>query len=149
MKEMPVSKEVSRLFQSAGKSVESSAQLRKLVGRCSGRPDISDGSQQDILEFHDLFMKVLRNELVVKDYNQGLTLINKFYGLEKNRKAFLHTIDGNCNEGHTPRTEEENFQVLKLAVPESNLDLSLNNMIANHYSETSNTMMMKCSDCCI
>ena len=52
LREMPVCKEICRLFQSAGKSVESSAQLRKLVGRCSGRPDISDGSQQDLSLIH-------------------------------------------------------------------------------------------------
>ena len=52
LRKMPVCKEICRLFRSAGKSVESSAQLRKLVGRCSGRPDISDGSQQDLSLIH-------------------------------------------------------------------------------------------------
>ena len=71
----PVCTEISRIFQSAGLTVESSSKLRKLVGQKTGRHEISDGSQQDILEFHDLLLKVLQDELEKMVDLNGLRLI--------------------------------------------------------------------------
>jgi ubiquitin C-terminal hydrolase len=47
------------------------------------------------------------------------------------------------------RTEEENFRVIKIDVPETDRIISLNNIVANHFSENSTTFFMKCSECCI
>ena len=62
---MPVCMELKRIFKSEGKLVVSGAELRKLIGESSGRLDMSDGSQQDVMEFHDLLLKVIENELVL------------------------------------------------------------------------------------
>ena len=83
---LQVSREVSRIFKNEGKSSECGAKLRKLVGQSSGRNDISDGSQQDIMDFHDILLKVLWNELMMKGDVYGLSLINQLYGKEKNEK---------------------------------------------------------------
>ena len=143
-----VSKELTRIFQNGGKSSVSAAKLRKLIGQSSGRNDISDGSQQDFMDFHSLLLKVLWDELLMKGDVYGLSLIHQFYGKEKNEKKFIHTQKASCSQGHSTRTEEEDFQTIKLAVPVSSQDISLNNLISNHYAECSNKLSMKCSDCC-
>ena len=51
-------------------------------------------------------------------------------------------------DGAQTRTEEESFQVIKLEVPEADQEISLNNVIANHYAEASSTLFMKCRECC-
>ena len=86
----PVCAEVGRIFKTAGITVESTSKLRKLVGQQTGRHEISDGSQQDILEFHDLLLKVLQDELEKMVDLNGLRLINKFVGREKIEKKFLN-----------------------------------------------------------
>ena len=144
----PICKEISRIFKSEGNSSISAAKLRKLVGESSGRGDISDGSQQDVMDFHDLLLRMVSNELLMKDNADGLRMVSQLYGMEKNEKKFLHTRSGECSQGHSARTEEESFQIMKLSVPESNKELSLNNMISNHYAESSDILTMKCSECC-
>ena len=62
---MPVCMELKRIFKSEGKLVVSGAELRKLIGESSGRLDMSDGSQQDVMEFHDLLLKEIENEIVM------------------------------------------------------------------------------------
>ena len=74
--------------------------------------------------------------------------MNQFCGKEKDEKKFCNTSRGDCKQGHFARSEEETFKVIKLPVPASNTHLSLNNMISNYYSENTDTLMMKCSDCC-
>ena len=37
---------------------------------------------------------------------------------------------------------------MKLTVPDTDRDISLNNVVANHYAENASTLSMKCSDCC-
>ena len=144
----PICNEISRIFKSEGKSSVSTAKLRKLDGESSGRGDVSDGSQQDIMDFHDLLLRMVSNELLLNDFDDGLRVIGQFYGIEKNEKKFLHTKSGECSQGHSARTEEESFQIMKLTLPESNQELSLNNIISNHYAENSDILSMKCSDCC-
>ena len=49
---LPISDELSRIFLTDGTFATSAAQLRLLVGTSSGKYYLCDGSQQDILEFH-------------------------------------------------------------------------------------------------
>merc|ERR1712208_244777 len=56
--------------------------------------------------------------------------------------------NGQCKFKHVIRNEEEDFKVIKLSIPSTNKELSLNNMICNNFSEAANKLMMKCSDCC-
>ena len=146
--DLPVCMELKRIFKSEGKLVVSGAELRKLIGQSSGRLDMSDGSQQDIMEFHNLLLNVIEEELLIGGDLDGLRLMNKFSGKEKNEKKFINTTLGACKKGHFARTEEENFKVIKLTVPASSKEISLNNMIYNHYSEHTNKLSMKCSECC-
>ena len=37
---------------------------------------------------------------------------------------------------------------MKLTVPDTDREISLNNVVANHYAENASTLSMKCSDCC-
>ena len=145
---LPICKEVTRIFKSEGKSLESTSRLRKLVAERSGLGYMADGTQQDLMQFHDLLLRSLYDELTIKNDHDGLRKIGQFYGVEKNEKKFLHTRDGKCSQGHITRTEEESFQVMKLTVPDTDRDISLNNVVANHYAENASTLSMKCSDCC-
>jgi ubiquitin C-terminal hydrolase len=110
---MPVCMELKRIFKSEGGLVVSGAELRKLIGHSSGRLDMSDGSQQDIMEFQDLLLNVIETELIMIDDLAGLRLINQFYGKERNEKKFVNTRNGECKQGHITRTEEENFKMIK------------------------------------
>ena len=147
-KYLPICKEITRLLKSEGKSLENAGELRKLIGESFQREDMFDGSQQDVLDFHDLLLRIMHSELSLINDQDGLRIINNFYGSEKNEKRFLYTVDGKCSQGHSVRTAEENFLVLELVVPDSNQELSLNIVVANHYAENSSTVFMKCSDCC-
>ena len=63
--DMPVCMELKRIFKSEGKLVVSGAELRKLIGQSSGRLGMSNGSQQDIMDFHDLLLKSIENEVLM------------------------------------------------------------------------------------
>ena len=144
----PICREITRIFKSEGKSVESTSKLRKLVAESSGQGYMADGSQQDLMHFHDLLLKSVHSELTMKNDHVGLRKIHQFYGMEKNVKKFLQTRDGKCRKGHSIRTEEESFQVIQLTIPQTEQEISVNNVIANHYAEHCNPLLMKCSDCC-
>ena len=85
----PICQEISRIFQNKGNNVASTAKLRKLVGESSGRKDVSDGSQQDIMEFHALVLRMVENESMMNDDTNGSRFVSQLYGIEKNEKAFL------------------------------------------------------------
>ena len=57
--------ELKIIVKSEGNLVISAADLRKLIDQHSGRHDMSDGLQQDIMEFHDLHLKEIENEIVM------------------------------------------------------------------------------------
>ena len=46
------------------------------------------------------------------------------------------------------RTEEEIYRVIKIDVPSTTRVISLNNIVSNHFSESTTTFGMKCSECC-
>ena len=75
----PVCDELSRIFKTAGKIQTSAAELRRLVGSYVKRVDISNGSQQDIEEFHCLLFDIIEEELG----SNGLSLLNKLKGQEQ------------------------------------------------------------------
>ena len=95
---LPICREITRIFKSEGKSLESTSKLRKLVAESSGLVYMADGSQQDLMHFHDLLLRSLHNELSIKNDHAGIQKISQFYGIEKNEKKFLHTRDGKCSK---------------------------------------------------
>ena len=107
--DLPVCMELKRIFKSEGKLVVSGAELRKLIGHSSGRLGMSNGSQQDIMDFHDLLLKSIENEVLMVGDLDGLCLMNQFCGNENINKKFLNTSKGDCKQGHFARTEEETF----------------------------------------
>ena len=139
--------ELSRIFRTDGQFQTTAAELRRLTGKLYRREDICNGEQQDIEEFHTLLLRGIEQELARVEGVQS-RFTNKFKGREENKKSFLYTADGCCPQGHMPRTEVENFQVIKIDVPESSRIISLNNMVSNHFAEDTTTFFMKCSDCC-
>ena len=146
-KRLPVSDEISRIFKTEGKCRTSAAELRRIIGQYHRREDICNGSQQDMQEFTTLLLDCIKQELKTVNENNS-KFLNKFTGRELNRKLFLNTRDGACQNGHQFRSEPESFRTIKLPVPDTNSELSLNNMIHNYYSVKSETIMMKCSACC-
>ena len=144
---LPICDEISRIFGTGGQFLTSAAELRRLVGTCHGRRDICDGVQQDLLEFHTLLITSIEEEVSRVGY-RALSFLIKFRGKERTRRVFLHTRDGCCNKGHSIRTDEEEFQVIKIDVPSTNRVLSLNNLVYNKFGERTDRLYMKCSDCC-
>ena len=112
--DLTICNEVSRIFKSAGHFVASAATLRLLVGHGSGRTDISNGTQQDIVDFLRLLLQQIEIELSELDGPHAL-FINKFWGREHIVKKFANTTGGKCSEcGNLPRQENEDFNILKL-----------------------------------
>ena len=144
-RKLPISDEVSRIFRMAEDFRTSAGEIRRLVGQYHRRVDICNGSQQDMEEFTRLLSDCLEKELESVDASM---IMNKFKGREMNLRLFLNTTDGKCQMGHLPRSEPEMFNTIKLTVPETDTLLSLNNLIHEHYSVSSQSIMMKCSDCC-
>jgi ubiquitin C-terminal hydrolase len=139
--------ELSRLFRTEGRFQTSAAELRRLVGQYYRREDICNGVQQDIVEFHTLLLGIIEVELARVGGGHS-RFGNKFKGKEQTRRKFLNTPDGCCKQGHVSRTEEESFRVIKIDVPNTNRVISLNNIVSNHFSESTTTFGMKCSECC-
>ena len=149
LEHLPVSDEIARIFATEGKFCTTTAELRRLIAHFHGRMDIWDGSQQDLEEFHRMLLEALENELSHVGFAAS-RFLSKFCGMEQNKKKFINTNNvGHCKEGHVARIEEEQFKMIKLDVPLTGKELSLNNMIDNHFSENPNTILMKCSDCCL
>ena len=144
---LPICDEISRIFGTRGQFPTSAAELRRLVGTLHGRRDICDGAQQDLLEFHTLLLTSIEDELATVGY-RALSFLIKFKGKERTKKVFLHTRDGCCTKGHSVRTDEVEFQVIKIDVPSTIRKLSLNNLVNNKFGERTETLYMKCSDCC-
>ena len=144
---LPVSDEIFRIFKAEGQSRTTASELRRLVGHFHGRLDVCDGSQQDMEEFTRLLLECLEKEL--ENVNtQSSRFMEKFIGQDMNMKLFINTRDGACKMGHKPRSDPVIFRTVRVPVPDTDKELSLNNMIHNHYNESAENVMMKCSDCC-
>ena len=57
----PISNEMSRLFKYGGKGSTSASALRHLVASKSEQPPLSNGSQQDIVEFMEILIQEIFN----------------------------------------------------------------------------------------
>ena len=129
---LPISDEISRIFRTEGVFRTSAAELRRLVGAHHRRVDICNGNQQDMEEFTRLLLECLEKELE-NNCEQSSRLMGRFIGQEMNMRLFVNTVDGVCSRGHLPRSDPVIFRTIKLSVPDTNEELSLNNLIHNHY----------------
>ena len=145
---LKICNEVSRIFKTAGQFTTSAATLRLLVGCESQNVDICSGSQQDITFFLRHLIQQIEIELAELDGPQAL-FMNKFWGREHVTKKFINSSDGTCNRcKRLPRQETEDFNMLKLESVITNNSVSLSTMIQDSFSEGTDILKMKCSDCC-
>ena len=145
--DISVCKELGRIFQTAG-HLSSAASLRILIANISGNVEMNNGTQQDITEFIRHLLQQIEIELSQLTGAASI-FINKFWGKESTIKKFVNQNSGKCIKcNKLPREEEENFNILKLQVLQSSKELSLSSLIENSFSEGSDILRMKCSDCC-
>ena len=144
---MQICDEVSRLFNWEGDMPASAAEVRHIVATVSGNDYLSNGSQQDTVEFLITLLQGVEEE-ISKDNWEAKALIQEFWGIEKNERKFLNKNNGVCNRCKAgPRTEEETFQVLHLNAPDTGSVLTLKGLVQNHFSESSDTAYMRCQCC--
>ena len=144
----PISKELCRIFHSAGTHEISAAELRRSVGSASHMPYLANGGQQDMEEFLRIFLAELQREV---DDEEGLfsSIIEHFWGKEVTVRKFVDTPNGKCVRCQLyPSHREEKFLTLKIQVPESNQNLHLSNLVASYYSESTDQLVLRCGNCC-
>ena len=145
---MGICDELAQIFQVGVQTVTSAAKLRKMVGESASKPYLMDGSQQDVLDFLFTLLDTIEKELSDQNW-EAKVLIREFWGREKIEKKFLDNNSGKCSRCKlNPRVEEESFNYLQLNVPDTMTVIPLSRMLDNHFSESSNTFQMKCSNCC-
>ena len=126
----------------------SAAPIRKLVAQLTGKMFLADGTQQDSDEFLRSLISVMCEELQTWDIFRN---VNKEHmGKETIIKKFLgNNSTGVCTScGNYPSSREEDFLCLKLNIPFSQSSLNLSTLITNYFSESSEVIRMKCSECC-
>ena len=140
--------ELFYLFSNS-QQLNSACTLRALVANFTNNVYFNDSSMQDSEEFLTTLLQVIRQEVTVSNV-AGQALINDFCGIENNVRRFV-SRGGTCpNCQSLPRTEEERFNVINIQLPniQTNQTLQLSSLLANHFSSSSNTVRMKCSQCC-
>ena len=79
---------------------------------------------------------------------EAKTVVQEFWGIEKNEKGYLNKYNGVCIKCNSrPREELEKFQVLQVDIPETSRVLTLSGLLENHFSECSDSAKMKCNCC--
>ena len=146
-REMKICDEIARLFNSEKNFNSSAAELRSLVSIASGRLYLHNGSQQDSLEFLITLLQEIDEEISFENW-EAKTVIQEFGGEEKLEKRFLNKRNGICSKCKTkPRDELEKFKVLQLNIPDTSRVLTLNGVVKNYFTESSDSASMKC-ECC-
>ena len=92
---VPICRELTRIFKSEGKSLESTSRLRKLIAERSGLGYMADGSQQDLMQFHDLLLRFLYDELTIKNDHDGLRKLVNFTAWKRMKRSFFTPRMGN------------------------------------------------------
>ena len=146
-KQMKICEEVTSLFNTVRNFTSSAAELRRLVASKSGRHYLKDGSQQDTIEFLVTLLQEVENEISLANW-EARTVIQEFWGIEEIEKKFLNNFDGICSKcKSSPRDEVEKIQVLPLNIPDTSRVITLNGIIENYFSESSDNAKMKCNCC--
>ena len=146
-RKMKICDEIARLFNSEINCNLSTAELRHLVSIASERLYLHNGSQQDSLEFLITLLQEIEEEISMENW-EAKTTIQEFWGQEKLEKRFLNKRNGICSKCKTkPRDELEKFKVLQLNIPDTSRVLTLNGIVKNYFSESSDSASMKC-ECC-
>ena len=135
------------LYMEESNRERSAALLRKLVAQQSGKDFLSNGHQQDSEEFLRATITMINIELNGWD---TFNIINKeHFGKERIKRKFLDNASGVCFKcGQYPSYSEQEFLCVKLNVPSSSLPVDLSALIDNKFSEETQIVAMKCSECC-
>ena len=106
-----------------------------------------DGSQQDMVEFMEALLDTLTNEL--KNCLEFILNINSHCGMEGIKRLF-RTVDGKCHRCESePDLSPKVFKILRLELPETfGQCVSLDTLLAHHFSIQVQDETMKCSHCC-
>ena len=126
----------------------SAAFIRKCVAQHSGKQFLNNGSQQDAEEFLGSLVAMVSAELA--NFNAFSTVQSNHWGSEQFRRVFLdNPPDGSCKKcGQYPSSRVDEFLSLKLTIPISALNVNLSSIIDDYFSESTETIRMKCTNCC-
>ena len=142
------SRAMLNLYSEKSSRERSAAVLRKHVANQSGKGYLNDGSQQDAEEFLTTLVDVVSGEL--SNHEAFFSVSANHWGSEQHRRVFLdNPADGSCKKcGQYPSSKVDDFLTLKLTVPISALTVSISSLIAEHFSESTETVRIKCTYCC-
>ena len=98
-------------------------------------------------------MTVILTELLDKEFidddNLFSSTFKQFWGKEKIIRKFLGTNNGKCEKCQMyPSINDQNFQSIKVEVPDLNVSIELSSLVQRYYSESIDQMQMRCSNCC-
>ena len=145
-----LSRSLLRIYSSDSKEGGiSAAHIRSLVAEHSGKSYLDANTQQDAEEFFRALETMLSEELVGSD--EFGVFRSQHWGRETLSRRFLdNTAIGSCHRcGKSPTTEDNPFLVLKLKnLPRANIGVALSSLIQAHFSESTETIFMRCSYCC-
>ena len=136
------------LYTESSNRGRSAANVRRLVSAWSLKRHLNNGSQQDASEFLDSLVNVVISECSAIE--AFVAVQSSHWGNVQIRKVFLdNPPDGACKKcGKFPSLMADKFQSLKLTVPHSNLPVALESLIFEYFSESTENLNMKCSNCC-
>ena len=147
-RKMKISDELARLLKAGGKTISSTAELRRLVGSAACKPYFQDGTQQDILDFLFTLLNEVEKEISDKNW-EAKVVLTEFWGREKTEKRFLNNKGGMCYKCKSlPRVEEEDFNLLQINIPDTMIVIPLSRLVDSYFEESSGVFQMSCSNCC-
>ena len=114
----------------------------------SGKHYLNNNTQQDAEEFLRCLVAMLNEEL--SSIPAFSVVHSNHWGTEQIRKKFLDNPPiGSCKKcGQFPSSREDEFLCLKLTIPTSALPVSLSSLVTDYFSESIESIHMKCSNCC-
>ena len=139
---------LAKLYSDQKRGAVSAAQIRSYVAQHSGKLYLDVGTQQDAEEFLRSLEATISEELEASEEFQALR--GQHWGREDIRRKFLdNTETGKCRGcGYYPSSQDEPFLLMKLNIPRSASSVNLSALIQSHYSESTTTEKIKCSNCC-
>ena len=148
LEQYKVSMLLAQLYSGQINRQVSSATIRSYVAQQSGKFYLDDGTQQDAEEFFRALEWTLAEELFEsEDFEKER---NDHWGQKQIRRIFHdNTNNGKCqNCDQYPSSNVEPFLVMKLHVLQSTSSINLSSLVESHFSESTHTEKIRCSNCC-
>ena len=143
-----VSKALSKLFNTESRGAVSADSIRRYVAERAGKMYLNAGTQQDAEEFFRALEETISLEFISSEEFRNLR--KKHWGEVQIRRSFCdNTQNGKCNNcNQYPTSKKEIFLMIQLHIPRSESCVSLSSVIQNHFSGSSQTEKIRCSNCC-